>query len=344
MSLPNEMNSRFAQYSRLLLRRRRLFYLAVGLPLLFTIVFTSIATPSYKAIGKLLPSSDASDMGVIGILTGFFGSRGTVSQEGAPSSFLYIDILKSSTVIESVFKKEVEYIDRKGRTVKGNLRELANYSKGTKGFEEFQKNNSAKMDLENGVITITTTANDPVLAALILNTWIEKLDEFNQNVRISQAGENLKYLEKRLEDSRAELAAANDSLIQFLANNRGYPNATNPKVEAEVRRLTNERSLKEQINELLAQEYEMALLTKRKNTPVVSVLDYASPPTEKAGPKRVPVFMLSFAFAILILFLILFILEANDPTPATTRIDLDELKSAYHQDLQDLKDFLRRKK
>ncbi|HHS49949.1 MAG TPA: hypothetical protein ENN07_02420 [candidate division Zixibacteria bacterium] len=344
MALPEEMNSRFSHYLRLLIRRRRLFYLAIGLPLLFTILFTTIASPTYKATGKLLPTSDASQMGVIGILTGFFGSRGTPAVDGAPSSFLYVDILYSRSVVESVLEHEVEFIDKRGRTQKGKLRELLEYSYGTKGFEDFLGNNSAKSNFENGVITLTSIAKDPNLAAILLNTWIEKLDEFNRSVRITQASENLKYLEQRLEDSKEELDIARDSLVEFLEANRGYPRAATPRVEAEVRRLTAKREMKEQVYQLLMQEQEVAALNKQKTTPVVSVLDSASPPTEKDGPKRIPVFLVSLIFAFVVLLLSLSILEANDPTPQTPVVSWNELISALRADGRALANVLRRKR
>ncbi|MCK5833277.1 hypothetical protein KAH81_06355 [bacterium] len=343
MAMHQEIGSRFSQYSRLLLRRRRLFYLVVVLPLIFTIVFTEIATPTFEAQGKLLPSSDSSNMGVIGILTGFFGSQGTQSQDGAPSSFLYVDILRSRAVIDKVIEEEVRFQDGHNKWREGKLRELLGYKRGSLGVEDFLNSSNAKSDLENGIITLRVQAKDPYLAALLLNTWIEKLDEFNKHVRITQAGESIKYLEKRLVESNATLQAASDSLINFLEDNRGYPNASTPKVEASVRRLTNDRDIKEQVNSLLIQEYEMANLTKQKTTPVVSVLDYAKPPDEKAGPKRIPVFMASLIFALLILFLALSILEAKDPTPSDQFVYRDEVKAAIKMDWRDLKGIFRRK-
>ena len=334
MDISREMNSRFAQYSRLLLRRRRLFYLVVGLPLLFSILFTAIAPPSFKAVAQLLPTSDTSNMGVVGILTGLFGSRGAASSDGAPSSFLYKDILNSQTVIESVLDDSVEYVDRKGKRRAGRMRKLIDCGSGTKGVEDFRRSNSVKMDLENGVITISTTAEDPQLAALVANTWIDKLDDFNRNIRVTQASENLKYLEKRLAQSKAELEQSRDSLVAFLSANRSYPASTNPRVENIVRDLTKQRDVKEQIYQLLSQEYEMARLTKQKTTPVVSILDRAMPPNEKAGPKRTTVFLFSFAFALVIFIIALAILEASDPTPSDMPVEWREIKAAFAADLR----------
>ncbi|RKZ30847.1 hypothetical protein DRQ36_04075 [bacterium] len=339
--LASEINSRFNQYSRLLLRRRRLFYAAIGLPLLFTILFTSLATPSYKAVGRLLPTSDVGNMGVIGILTGLFGSRGTQSIDGAPSSFLYVDILKSRTVVENVLNAEYTFYHR-GKSVSGDLYKVMHWPRDGRAIESFLNISSAKMDLETGVITITAKAYNPVLAAQIVNNWIRQLDSFNRNVRITQAGENLEYLEKRLTEAKAELDAVSDTLVEYLNANRGYPEAATPEVTSMVRRLENQRDIKETVYQLLSQEYEMAKLTKRKTTPVVSVMDTAVPPAEKAGPKRIPVFAISLFFASIILAVSLAILEASDDTPKDLVVRWFDVKTALKDDLYDLASIFRR--
>lgn len=343
MDLPKEMDSRFQQYTRLLIRRRRLFYLAIGLPLIFTILFTTISPPSFEAISRLLPTSEASSMGVVGILTGLFGSGGASYQDGAPGSFLYNDILQSRTVIESVLNEEIEFIDRKGKKHRGTIRELVGYGFGTEGVENFRGSNSVRMDLENGVITINSKAKDPNLVAIVVNTWVSKLDDFNKNVRITQAGENVSYLEYRLAESKKELDWMSDSLVTFLSSNRGYPSSTNPRIESIVRELNNQRDVKEQVYQLLSEEYEMAKLNKQKTTPVISILDKAVPPTKEAGPKRIPVFIFSFSFAMVILIISLTILESSDPTPSEMPVSWREIKDSLAVDSRALRNIFRRK-
>jgi len=336
-----EIGLRFKRYSRVILRRRRLFYAVILFPLLFTILFTTIMPPSYKAFGRLLPTGDASGVGMLGFLTGFFGSSGGITSEGLPSSFLYADILKSRTVIEGVLKHEYEYY-RGNKFIQGDLYDLKNWPRNNKAVENFRKSSGIKMDLETGLITINAKAREPELAAQIINVWIDNLDHFNREVRVTNARENLEYLEKRVEESRIELEAIKDTLVEFLSQNRGYNEVSSPEVENKIRMMENRRTIKERLYGVLLEEQEMARLSKQKTTPVISVLDTAVPPAEKDSPKRIPVFLLSLVITLIIAGIILLILEVKEPTSFEEWIKWNEIKSALIEDMRDFKNLFRK--
>ncbi len=329
--LRQEMNSRFNQYLRLLVRRRRIFYLTVGLPLIFSIVFVAVARPSYKAVGRILPTSDSANIGVMGFLSGLLGQQGMSSVDGVPSSFLYVDILNSRTVLGNVMSAEYTY-NKRGKHVKADLYSIFKLPRTVESIEDFREKVSAKMNLENGMIKVTATAPKPELASQIVNVWLRELGNFNQNIRVTQAGENLKYIEERLERARAEHQVISDSLVEFLNANRGYPDAATPEVKAEVDRLESNVNIKDQVRILLSEQYEMARLTKQKTTPVVSILDTAIPPSEKDGPNRIPIFIISLAFCCVVMVISLTILEARSPTPVDMPVTWAEIRGALKKD------------
>lgn len=317
-------------------------YAGVGFPLLFTLIFVSIATPSYEAKGRLLPTSDAANMGVMGVLSGIFGQGGFGSIDGAPSSFLYAEILNSNTVLTSVMETEYEFLDG-SKLIKGDLYDIFNWPREYESIEKMKEKVLSKMNLENGLITISAEAPFPELAQLIVNTWIKELDEFNKNIRITQASENLIYLNKRIDETREELEIVTDSLITYLNTNRGYPETASPIVRSRVERLELNKQVKEDIFIVLSKECEMAKLNKRKTTPVVSILDTAVLPSEKSGPKKIPVFIISLFFSFIIIGISISILEARYPTADDSVITYREIIHSLKKDWRDVVSVFRRK-
>lgn len=343
MPLAKEISYRFHLYSRFMLRWRRLFYTAIIAPLIFTLIFTTIAPPKYKAEGMLLPSSEMSNLGMISFLAGMMRSQSWSSSEGVPGSMLYSDILNSRTVIEKVLSSQYSFKKRK-KTISGDLYKILKLPHNETAVENFREMVSTKMNLENGLIKLSVKAKHPELASQIINNWILALDDFNKNIRKTQATENLIYLEKRLEESRKELDSVTDSLLYFLNMNRGYPDLSNPQTRYEGKRLEMLRTNKETVVQLLTQEYEMARLTKQKTTPIVSVLDTAIPPSKKASPKRTSVFMISMIFSLIVLSLILSVLESKNPTSPNEPLSFSEIKSALTRDFDDFWGFFRRRR
>ena len=342
MSIAKEIRERYIQYSNIVLRRRRLFYAAILAPLVFTLIFTAMMPPSYVADGVILPTIDSSQMGFVGVISGLFGRSTPSGSDGAPSSFLYVDILKSDTIIKSVLTQKISYNDG-DEEVSGTVAELLGFPSRNAAIEDFLDRAKARMNPENGIINISFTASHPELAAAVVNTWIEKLDKFNREVRVTQADQSVEYLEERLATVRRELEEVSDSLVEYLRANRGYPQVSSPEVGKNVRMLENRRDIKESMYELLKNQYEMARLNQQKETPVVSVLDPGIPVYEKAGPQRIPVFLASLLFVGIILAFALIMLEADDPTTAVTPAGPKEIKAALKEDYRELTGLFRRK-
>jgi uncharacterized protein involved in exopolysaccharide biosynthesis len=300
-----------------------------------------IATPSYQSVAVILPSDGATDVGVLGILVGVLGRSGSTT-EGMPTSFLYVDILKSRTVLSNVL--ESEYEDYKNPGTKKDLYKLLHLPRNDQGFQEFKELLDIRSDFETGIITIKASAPNPHLAARIADNMIISLDNFNKNVRQTQAKKNRDYLETRLEEAYIQYQAILDTFVQFQKANRGYPVIRSPELEAQAEELDMRKKTKQDIYRLLNEELEMTKLTEAKTTPVVSVLDSASVPAEKASPKKIPIFILSLIASLIILFIWLFILEVNNPTSAEPPVVWAEIHGALKTDYTDVKAVFRRKK
>lgn len=105
----------------------------------------------------------------------------------------------------------------------------------------------------DGIVKITVEDEDPNLAATLANAFVEELDKINKALSGSRAASKRQFLEIRLAEIRKELGAS-ESI---------------PALE--------ERT-KEELFEMLAQEYELARIDEAKSMPTIQVLDFATPP------------------------------------------------------------------
>jgi uncharacterized protein involved in exopolysaccharide biosynthesis len=73
---------------------------------------------------------------------------------------------------------------------------------------------------KEGVITITVSETDPVLAAGLANSYVKHLDEMILQFGTVDAGKQRQFIEKRLVQTEAELRQAEESLCQFQESHR----------------------------------------------------------------------------------------------------------------------------
>jgi uncharacterized protein involved in exopolysaccharide biosynthesis len=85
-------------------------------------------------------------------------------------------------------------------------------------MDDALKTLKANMDVRvgrEGVVTVSVLERDPQLAADLANDAIRIMDEIQREQRHSAAGTAREFTQRRLEETRLRLAAAEDSLLRF---------------------------------------------------------------------------------------------------------------------------------
>lgn len=136
-----------------------------------------------------------------------------------------------------------------------------------------------------GVITAAVTVSDPVAAQAILHRLLDLLDEFNVETRRSRGGAERRFTEGRVQELRAELRAAEDTLERFLRGNR--ITQFSPELTFQRDRLTREVTMRAQVFAMMMQSYEQARIEEVRDTPVLSRLTGPTLPFRKSGPSPV---------------------------------------------------------
>ena len=124
-----------------------------------------------------------------------------------------------------------------------------------------------RTDSTDARVMSSPVSTQPSLAERLL----KGLNYFNLITRQSQAREERRFTEGRLEDARGSLRAAEDALQRFLQVNREF--AESPALVFQQDRLRREVLLQQQVVTSLAQRYEENRIREVRDTPVITVLE-----------------------------------------------------------------------
>lgn len=216
--------------------------LIVGLPLaimLMTAVYMLMQPNIYTAQTLILPTQDekgtASMMAQLGGLAAMAG----ISVSGATTTDLYITMLKSETLRDSI-------IDR------FNLLELLKAKYRADVYQTLEGKVKVEAGKKDGVITISVDDKDPKLAAEIANAYVHELGNMAVRLNINGIEKNRGFLEERLAVARAELIKAEDALKAFQTSNKSVSVTDQTRVAIEgIARLRADLATREvQLNTL----------------------------------------------------------------------------------------------
>jgi uncharacterized protein involved in exopolysaccharide biosynthesis len=135
---------------------------------------------------------------------------------------------------------------------------------------------SGSNDVKTGIVSLSASTHSAGASAAINRRLLDLLNAFNLSTRQSQASAERKFTERRLEEVRQQLEAAEDDLRRFNQRNRDYRNS--PELTLEQDRLNRAVTLRQQVYTTLAQAFEQAKIEEVRDTPVITVLQQPEPP------------------------------------------------------------------
>jgi uncharacterized protein involved in exopolysaccharide biosynthesis len=242
----------------------------------------------YVATTTILPDIEIlSAAQQLGSLQQLASSVGITAGVTSPSQ-LYPDILLSETILRPVIynKYKTENYDTLVNLIQfwefDDEDENLNYEDCLGKLRE--KVLSMDVNKETFVITLSVETTEQQLSADIANYITSQLDIYQRYFRSSNASEQRKFLEGRIDEVKKDLTKAEEALKNFREKNRKVVDS--PELLLEQARLQREVELNSTMFIELKKQYELAKLEEIKNTPVVQILDKARPPAEKSSPRR----------------------------------------------------------
>jgi len=274
-------------------RHRRV---TIGLPLLLAVltgIVSLLVPPTYTATTTFVPEASPQAGRLSAGLAGLASQFGvSVGGDASKSPKFYAQVLRSRELMEHVLLSK--YLDPRshhtaltdsatllsvlGVNGRDSADSLARAISKLGGLLEVNVNSSTN------IVSLSVDAHNPGLAAAVANRFVDYLNAFNTQHRQSQAREERRFVEERLADGERGLRSAEEDLRTFYERNRSWQQA--PQLTFEEGRLRRQVEIRQEVYLTLNREYETARMQEVNDTPVITVIDAATPPVRKSRPKR----------------------------------------------------------
>lgn len=231
-----ESLSVIARYKKMIL----LVTCAAGLTAL---IFSLCLTKYYSATAKILPNQQNQNLlsAVTGQMAGGGMSLAGGLLGGSSNSDLFAELLKSDDIKDAI-------------VTRFKLMEVYQQELRQDTYRELMKNVSIQTGKE-GIISITVQDKVPQRAAEMANALVAEVDKLSAKVNMAQAGQSRVFLENRLSQAKADLAAAEEKLKAFQGQNKALNVPEQARVALE--------GVAQLMAQLASQEVQLATLRKQ---------------------------------------------------------------------------------
>ena len=153
-----------------------------------------------------------------------------------------------------------------------------------KAIKKFNNHVQVSEDRISGLIKISTTFQDPLIAASVANFIGNQVELYIQKENSAQSTKEKLFISDRLSIVKKELETSEVELKDFRERNRGYEDS--PELFMIYSQLYREVEAKKEVYLTLQQQLELARIEEVKQSPILHVLDHAVPPIRKSFPNR----------------------------------------------------------
>lgn len=155
---------------------------------------------------------------------------------------------------------------------------------------------NCSVDKHTNVITLVTTAQDPVVSALFADSIMNRLQEFIIQYRTNKARVDVAYSQKLLEEAKCNYERARQKYADYADSHDELYLAS---YKTEETNLENEMQLAYNVYSQVAQQLQISKAKVQEKTPVFTTIESATVPLLPAGPKRVRSIVMFFALSML---------------------------------------------
>lgn len=182
------------------------------------------------------------------------------------------------------------------------------------------------VDKKTDVITIKTTAQDPLVAALLADTVKAKLQDFITEYRTSKSRNDLTHVVALSENAYKKYRKAQAAYVAYVDT---HQELVLQAYKTEEEALENEMQLAYNAYSTLQQQKQLALAKVQERTPAFTTIQNATVPVKHAGPKRV-FFVLAMTMLAFLITTIVFLRRrvdrVEDATPASISIPGENMR------------------
>jgi uncharacterized protein involved in exopolysaccharide biosynthesis len=324
------------------LLRHRLIFIRTLLVVVGISFVVAITRPTrYTSMGTFLPeSSEPSPTGALALAQQFGVSLGGGSSERSPA--FYAELVRSREILrETVVRRhpggeraEVNLIEYYGIAEDVEARRIE------RAVEELDDDLSVGTDLVTGIVSFSISTSDPLLSYGVAAHILELVNDFDLNTRQSQAGAERLFAGQQLDQQTGELRQVEDSLKNFLVENRSFSNS--PFLLFEHDRLQRAVAMRQELVTSLAQSFQQARIDEVRNIPVITLLESPRVPALSDPKRRVLTIILGIMSGVAFGAIAVFLRNYVERPGETHTSDLEELSSLWSETMSDLRSFVTR--
>lgn len=192
---------------RVIVRNLPLIVKITTAAVILSVVYSLTLKNVYTAKTTLLPpQKDSGGGGAAALMAAMGGGLAGLAGGLGGSADLYLGILKSRSVTDSVIKRLDLNTELKSKNADSTRAAV-------QGMVKFQAG-------KDGIITITADYTDPVKAALLANTFVDELQKKSQQLNLTKASTERSFLDKRLVVVKQDLKKAEEEMKVFQEKNK----------------------------------------------------------------------------------------------------------------------------
>ena len=258
-----------------LLRRRKLI---IGLGIAFALLGLAMGLTStrvYESTATFIPQASEASVSGLAAAASQLGIRIPSSGGGSWGPPIYVELLRSSALLEPITDDTLTVVEQGGRRVA--LMDLLNVhdpnalKRTDAGIHALEKLVTVAEIRTLGAVRLSVATPWPSVSLTLAQQLLNGVNRFNLETRKSQAAAELQFVEVQAKETESALRAAEDRLQSFLQQNRAISGS--PELAFERDRLQRDVSLRQQVYVSLLQSREEARIREVRDTPVITVLE-----------------------------------------------------------------------
>ncbi|MCR9132612.1 MAG: Wzz/FepE/Etk N-terminal domain-containing protein [bacterium] len=158
-------------------------------------------------------------------------------------------------------------------------------------INSLSRNVVARLDREAGIVTVSATMDDPMLAAQVAEHTIKELTIYLTDYRTQKLRTDLAFIEKQLAKSKTRFEEAQEELASFREQFQGTVSIRN---QTEQQRLNSEYQIAFELYNTFTQRLEQTRLKLQEETPLFKVLEPVKVPVddESNGVKTLIIYVM----------------------------------------------------
>lgn len=317
-----------------LLRARRLLARLALAGAVIGVLTGLLQKRTYSASAAFTPQSRRGNANLSGLAAQF--GIAVPAADAAQSPAFFADLVKSRELLKPLLTARFGGADGKGG------RTLAQWLEPRGSTDAIRRENlitrlanmiDPSVAQKTGVVRVTVSAPDPVLAQQVDSALLDRLNRFNLESRQSQASAERRFTEERLAQVRVSLKVAEDRLRGFMEANRNYEQS--PSLRFQEERLNRDVTLQQQLFVTLSQAFEQAKIEEVRDTPVITVIERPEVPARPDSRKSILRAAIGLFVGLLVGMAIALLRAADRGLPrSTVASDWRDARRAFLRDLR----------